>query len=60
MRIGIITMSSRGDVQPSIALGMGASFKRAGYQMYLLTHGTFAEAELEEGSEFADLGMDPL
>lgn len=57
MRIGIITIGSRGDVQPCIALGTG--FKRAGYEVRLLTHGTFADAVREEGLEFADLGVDP-
>jgi sterol 3beta-glucosyltransferase len=56
MHIGIITIGSRGDVQPYIALGAG--FKRAGYQVRLLTHGTFAEAVRAEGLEFADLGVD--
>ncbi len=57
MRIGIITIGSRGDVQPFIALGTG--FKRAGYDVRLLTHGTFAGAVRAEGLDFADLGMDP-
>jgi sterol 3beta-glucosyltransferase len=57
MRIGIITIGSRGDVQPYIALGTG--FKRAGYQVRLLTYGIFADVVREEGLEFADLGMDP-
>jgi sterol 3beta-glucosyltransferase len=57
MRIGIITIGSRGDVQPYIALGKG--FKRAGYEVRLLTHGAFADAAREEGVDFADLGVDP-
>jgi sterol 3beta-glucosyltransferase len=57
MRIGIITIGSRGDVQPYIALG--TAFKRAGYEVRVLTHGTFADAVREEGLEFADLGVDP-
>ncbi len=57
MRIGIITIGSRGDVQPYIALGTG--FKRAGYEVRLLTHGAFADAVREEGLDFADLGVDP-
>lgn len=57
MRIGIITIGSRGDVQPYIALG--TAFKRAGYEVRLITHGAFAEAVREEGLEFADLGVDP-
>lgn len=57
MRIGIITIGSRGDVQPYIALG--TAFKRAGYEVRVLTHGTFAEAVREEGLEFADLGVNP-
>jgi sterol 3beta-glucosyltransferase len=57
MRISIITIGSRGDVQPYIALGTG--FKRAGYEVRLLTHGTFADAARDEGLDFADLGVDP-
>src|SRR5258708_6808042 len=57
MRIGIITIGSQGDVQPYIALG--TAFKRAGYEVRLLTHGAFAGAVHEEGLEFADLGVDP-
>jgi sterol 3beta-glucosyltransferase len=57
MRIGIITIGSRGDVQPYIALGTG--FKRAGYEVRLLTHGAFADAVREEGLDFVDLGVDP-
>ena len=52
-----MTIGSRGDVQPYIALGAG--FKRAGYEVRLLTHGTFAEIAREEGLDFADLGVDP-
>lgn len=57
MRIGIITIGSRGDVQPYIALGI--AFKRAGYEVRLLTHGEFADAVRDAGLEFADLGVDP-
>src|SRR5260221_13660733 len=57
MRIGIITIGSQGDVQPYIALG--TAFKRAGYEVRLLTHGAFAGAVHEAGLEFADLGVDP-
>ncbi len=52
MRIGIITIGSRGDVQPYIAVGKG--FKRAGYEVRLLTHGAFADAAREEGVDFAE------
>jgi UDP:flavonoid glycosyltransferase YjiC (YdhE family) len=57
VRIGIITIGSRGDVQPYIALGKG--FKHAGYEVRLLTHGAFADAVHDEGLDFADLGVDP-
>lgn len=56
MRIGILTLGSRGDVQPYIALGAG--FKHAGYEVRVLTHGTFADAVRAEGLEFADFGVD--
>lgn len=57
MRIGIITIGSRGDVQPYIALG--TAFKRTGYEVRLITHEAFADTVREEGLEFADLGVDP-
>jgi sterol 3beta-glucosyltransferase len=56
MRIGILPLGSRGDVQPYIALGTG--FKGAGYEVRVLTHGTFADAVRAEGLEFADFGVD--
>jgi sterol 3beta-glucosyltransferase len=56
MRIGIITIGTRGDVQPYIALGKG--FKRAGYEVRLLTHGSFATLVRAEGLDFADIGDD--
>jgi UDP:flavonoid glycosyltransferase YjiC (YdhE family) len=57
IRIGMITIGSRGDVQPYIALGKG--FKCAGYEVRLLTHGAFADSARDEGLDFADLGVVP-
>ena len=57
MRVGIITVGSRGDVQPYIALGAG--FRRAGHAMRFLTHGLFAEEVRAAGLDFADVGVDP-
>jgi sterol 3beta-glucosyltransferase len=56
MRIGIIAIGSRGDVQPYMALGKG--FKRAGYEVRLLTHGTFADMVRKAGLECVEIGDD--
>jgi sterol 3beta-glucosyltransferase len=56
MRLGIISIGTRGDVQPYIALGK--EFKRAGHEVRLLTHGSFATMVQAEGLDFADIGDD--
>lgn len=50
MRIAIIALGSRGDVQPYIALGKG--LKAAGHIVRLLTHENFAELISSHGLEF--------
>jgi sterol 3beta-glucosyltransferase len=50
MRIAIIAMGSRGDVQPYIALGKG--LKAAGHSVKLLTHENFAQLVTSYGLEF--------
>jgi sterol 3beta-glucosyltransferase len=50
MRIAIIAMGSRGDVQPYIALGKG--LKAAGYSVRLVTHENFEELVGSHGLEF--------
>ena len=39
MRVGIIAIGSRGDVQPYVALGKG--LQQAGYEVCVLTHDAF-------------------
>jgi len=50
MRIVIIALGSRGDVQPYIALGKG--LKQAGHEVRLLTHLAFEEYVSPHGLEF--------
>ncbi|GAP99987.1 glycosyltransferase [Leptolyngbya sp. NIES-2104] len=50
MRIAIIAMGSRGDVQPYIALGKG--LKAVGHQVRLITHENFEELVTAYGLEF--------
>ena len=57
MRITILTIGSRGDVQPYLALGLG--LKKAGHQVRLATNFTFAEFINSRGLEFAPLEGDP-
>ncbi len=57
MRIGIIALGSRGDVQPYVALGKG--LKQAGFEVCLLTHEVFEELVRGEHLEFFALGGDP-
>lgn len=58
MRVAILAVGSRGDVQPHIALGVG--LQRAGHQVTLATHDVFREAVTEHGITFAQLSGDPL
>ena len=57
MRIGIIALGSRGDVQPYVALGKG--LKQAGYEVVLLTHDPYQRLVLGEGLEFFAIGGNP-
>jgi sterol 3beta-glucosyltransferase len=50
MRIAIIAMGSRGDVQPYLALGKG--LKAAGHFVRLITHENFEELVTSHGLEF--------
>jgi sterol 3beta-glucosyltransferase len=50
MRIAIIAMGSRGDVQPYISLGKG--LKAAGHSVRLLTHENFEQLVTSYGLEF--------
>lgn len=52
--INILTIGSRGDVQPYLALGVG--LKRAGYQVRLTTHDTFEDLIQSYGLDFFPIG----
>ncbi len=57
MHITIVTLGSRGDVQPFIALGIG--LKRAGYQVRVATYDAFADLVDQCGLEFAHIEGNP-
>jgi UDP:flavonoid glycosyltransferase YjiC (YdhE family) len=57
MRITILTIGSRGDVVPYIALGLG--LRRAGHEVRLATHTPFEPHVRAAGLEFAPLMGDP-
>jgi len=54
MRIAIIALGSRGDVQPYVALGKG--LKKSGHIIRLLTHKNFEELVNSHGLEFWPIG----
>jgi sterol 3beta-glucosyltransferase len=53
MRITILTVGSRGDIQPYVALGIG--FKAAGHQVRIATERNYQELVTQRGLEFAPL-----
>ena len=57
MHITIVTLGSRGDVQPYLPLGLG--LQRAGFGVRLATFNTFREFVVEHGLEFAEISGDP-
>lgn len=58
MKIVILTVGSRGDVQPYLALALG--LQRAGHAVTLATNTTFADFVAEHGVEYAPLRADYL
>ena len=56
MHITLLTVGTRGDVQPYVALGLG--LKEAGHDVRLATHEVFKELILGNGLEFAPLTVD--
>lgn len=56
MRITILTAGTRGDVQPSIALGRG--LRSAGYEVRLAANGPYREEAEANGLEFRYLASD--
>jgi UDP:flavonoid glycosyltransferase YjiC (YdhE family) len=57
MRVTIIGVGSRGDVQPYVALGRG--LRRAGHEVTVATHETFREFVTGHGLAFAPVAGDP-
>lgn len=57
MHVTLITVGSRGDVQPFVALGVG--LRRAGHTVRLATHGIFRSLAEAQGLEFAALEGNP-
>lgn len=57
MRVTMLTVGSRGDLEPFLALGAG--LLRAGHEVRLATHRPYAEQVLAAGPEFAELPGDP-
>jgi len=55
MKITLLAIGSRGDVQPQVALGMG--LLRAGYSARLVAGNEFAEMANRTGLEFTPLGF---
>lgn len=57
MRITMLTIGSRGDVQPYVALGVG--LRAAGHEVRLATHEPFRALVSSHGLEFVPLPADP-
>eukprot|EP00743_Colponemidia_sp_Colp-15_P006113 GILK01006571.1.p1 GENE.GILK01006571.1~~GILK01006571.1.p1 ORF type:complete len:965 (-),score=132.21 GILK01006571.1:54-2915(-) len=57
LRICILIVGSRGDVQPFIALGMGLA--RKGHRVRLATHESFREFVTSHGLDFYPIAGDP-
>lgn len=56
-KIGILTIGSRGDVQPYIALGKGLI--KEGHQVTIITHGEFRSFVMRHGIKFEEIAGDP-
>lgn len=57
MKITLLTIGSRGDVQPFIALGK--ALKAEGHSVKIATHGEFESWIRKHGLEFGNVGGDP-
>lgn len=57
MHITVLTVGSRGDVQPYIALSAGLEAR--GYEVTLATHASFRETIESRGLAFRSIAMDP-
>jgi sterol 3beta-glucosyltransferase len=58
MKITILSIGTRGDVQPFIALGL--ALKQAGYAIEIVTHSTFESWIKSYGFDFAVIEGDPI
>ena len=58
MRLTILTLGSRGDVQPYIALGLG--LKAAGHTVCVATSNCYKKFVLSYGLNFASIAVDIL
>lgn len=58
MRISILTVGSRGDVQPFVAFGAG--LQDAGHAVRLCTHADFEELATGQGLAFAPVAAGAL
>src|SRR5215467_2083822 len=58
MRITILTIGSRGDLQPYVPLGIG--LKAAGHEVRIASHAAFADIVQPFGLEFFPLAVDPM
>lgn len=58
MKITILTIGTRGDVQPLIALGLG--LKQTGYDIKIVTHSIFESWVRNYGFDFAAIEGDPI
>ena len=56
-KIGLLTIGSRGDVQPYIALGKG--LLKEGHRVTIITHGEFKEFIESHGIDFKEIAGDP-
>lgn len=57
MHVTVVTVGSRGDLQPYVALGRG--LQAAGYTVRIATHPPYEEVVRAHGLEFAPLAGDP-
>lgn len=56
-KIGMLTIGSRGDVQPYVALGKG--LLKEGHQVTIITHGEFREFVERHGIRFEEIAGNP-
>jgi sterol 3beta-glucosyltransferase len=57
MRVTVLTIGSRGDAQPFMALGLG--LKEAGHTVRLATHETFQQLATSRGLDFFPIRVNP-